>query len=51
MFVGDNDMSDEARGHMDISAQRQMWRSFVKLTNITVVGLIILLVLMAIFLL
>ncbi len=44
-------MSDEARGHMDISAQRQMWRSFVKLTNVSVVGIVILLVLMAIFLL
>lgn len=44
-------MSDEARGHMDISAQRQMWRIFMKLTNISIVGIVILLVLMAIFLL
>lgn len=44
-------MSDEARGHMDISAQRQMWRNFMKLTNISIVGIVILLVLMAIFLL
>ena len=44
-------MSDEARGHMDITAQRQMWRNFMKLTNISVAGIVILLVLMAIFLL
>lgn len=44
-------MSDEARGHMDITAQRQMWRNFMKLTNISVIGIVILLVLMAIFLL
>lgn len=37
-------------GHMDITAHRQMWKSFTRLVFGVTAGLVVLLILMAIFL-
>jgi Bacterial aa3 type cytochrome c oxidase subunit IV. len=43
-------MSDYQEGSMDISEHRRTWAGFVKLTQISVVAVVAVLVLMALFL-
>ena len=43
-------MSEETRGGMDIRMQRGMWHNFTRLVKWSIIGVTLLLILMAIFL-
>lgn len=43
-------MSDEARGNMDIRMQQDMWTAFCGIVKWSLIGIVILLALMAVFL-
>jgi hypothetical protein len=48
---GLSEMADETRGGMDIRMHQETWRDFSQLVKWTLIGVVVLLVLMAIFLL
>tara|TARA_E500000081_G_C6097306_1_gene335789 strand:+ start:682 stop:843 length:162 start_codon:yes stop_codon:yes gene_type:complete len=50
VLKGAANMSEYQEGSMDISEHRRTWAGFVKLTQITIISVVVLLVLMALFL-